>query len=64
MNANANSRLSMPTRTSRLVVVAGSGFAGPEGARSLARQALDILLVDRRNVHLFQPPIYQVAIGE
>src|SRR5918993_5586668 len=47
------------------VVVIGGGFAGLYAARELrkAGDAVDITLVDRRNHHLFQPLLYQVATG-
>lgn len=43
------------------VVIIGAGFAGMAAAQALARVAVDITLVDRRNFHLFQPLLYQVA---
>ena len=45
------------------VVIVGGGFAGLTAARTLRKQAVDITLVDRRNFHLFQPLLYQVATG-
>ncbi|MEK6719678.1 MAG: NAD(P)/FAD-dependent oxidoreductase [Chloroflexota bacterium] len=46
------------------VVVVGGGFGGLYAARELGRdQAVDLTLVDRRNFHLFQPLLYQVATG-
>jgi NADH dehydrogenase len=42
-------------------VIVGGGFAGLEVARGLARTEIHITLVDRRNHHLFQPLLYQVA---
>ena len=47
-------------RRPRLVVI-GGGFAGLWAVRALAREAIDIVLVDRANHHLFQPLLYQVA---
>jgi NADH dehydrogenase len=43
------------------VVIVGGGFAGLSAARALARAPVRITLVDRRNHHLFQPLLYQVA---
>jgi len=43
------------------VVIVGAGFGGLAAARGLARTAVDVTLIDRRNHHLFQPLLYQVA---
>jgi NADH dehydrogenase len=43
------------------VVVVGGGFAGLQAARGLARAPVDVTLVDRKNHHVFQPLLYQVA---
>ncbi len=43
------------------VVIIGGGFGGLAAARKLARTPVDITLLDRRNHHLFQPLLYQVA---
>jgi NADH dehydrogenase len=43
------------------VVIIGGGFAGLYCARALRRQPVRITIVDRRNFHLFQPLLYQVA---
>ena len=45
------------------VVVVGGGFGGLFAARRLAHVDVDVTLVDRRNHHLFQPLLYQVATG-
>lgn len=43
------------------VVIVGAGFAGLAAARRLRHAAVRITLIDRRNYHLFQPLLYQVA---
>jgi NADH dehydrogenase len=43
------------------VVIIGAGFAGIEVARSLGKARIPATLIDRRNYHLFQPLLYQVA---
>jgi len=43
------------------VVIVGAGFGGLEAAKRLSGQPVDVTLVDRRNHHLFQPLLYQVA---
>jgi NADH dehydrogenase len=45
------------------VVIIGGGFAGLYAAKSLARASMNVTLVDKRNFHLFQPLLYQVATG-
>jgi NADH:ubiquinone reductase (H+-translocating) len=45
------------------VVVVGGGFGGLPATRLLARSNVDVTLLDRRNHHLFQPLLYQVATG-
>ena len=48
------------TRAPRVVVV-GGGFAGLAAVRALAGAAVDVVVVDRHNHHVFQPLLYQVA---
>jgi NADH dehydrogenase len=43
------------------VVILGAGFGGLYAAKALRKAELDITVVDRRNHHLFQPLLYQVA---
>jgi NADH dehydrogenase len=43
------------------VVIVGGGFAGLTAAQALAGTPVDVTLVDRRNHHVFQPLLYQVA---
>ncbi|HEV3235422.1 MAG TPA: NAD(P)/FAD-dependent oxidoreductase [Gemmataceae bacterium] len=45
------------------VVVVGGGFGGLRLVMSLKRSPVKITLLDRRNFHLFQPLLYQVAMG-
>jgi NADH dehydrogenase len=45
------------------VVVIGGGFGGLNVVRKLRRAPVQVTLVDRRNFHLFQPLLYQVATG-
>jgi len=49
----------MPQRTR--VVIIGGGFGGLYTARALGREDLAVTVIDRRNYHLFQPLLYQVA---
>jgi NADH:ubiquinone reductase (H+-translocating) len=43
------------------VVIVGAGFAGIAAARALKHCDADVVLIDRRNHHIFQPLLYQVA---
>ena len=43
------------------VVILGGGFAGLNAAQKLKRAPVEVTLIDRRNFHLFQPLLYQVA---
>ena len=43
------------------VVIVGAGFGGLEAAKRLANRDVDVTVIDRRNHHLFQPLLYQVA---
>jgi NADH dehydrogenase len=45
------------------VVVIGGGFGGLYATQSLKRAPVRVTLLDRRNFHLFQPLLYQVATG-
>ena len=53
----------MPAAPQHRVVIVGGGFAGLNAARALRRARVDVTLIDRRNFHLFQPLLYQVATG-
>ena len=45
----------------RRVVIIGAGFGGLTAAKTLARAAFDVTVIDQHNYHLFQPLLYQVA---
>src|SRR5579871_3250419 len=45
------------------VVIVGGGFGGLYAAQALGKADVDVTLIDRRNFHLFQPLLYQVATG-
>jgi len=51
----------MNTNNRPKVIIIGAGFGGLYAAKTLANQALDVLLIDRNNFHTFTPLIYQVA---
>jgi NADH dehydrogenase len=52
--------MTSPAKPHRVVIV-GAGFGGLEAAFGLAGAGVEITLIDRRNHHLFQPLLYQVA---
>lgn len=63
MGDNGRRKLLHLTAPHRVLII-GGGFAGLHAAKSLARlPQVDITVVDRRNFHLFQPLLYQVATG-
>ncbi len=45
------------------VIIIGGGFGGLFAAQALKSAPVDVTLIDRRNYHLFQPLLYQVATG-
>src|SRR5580658_10407173 len=47
----------------RKVVIVGGGFGGLSAAQHLGSNLVEVTLIDRRNYHLFQPLLYQVATG-
>ncbi|MCA9022973.1 MAG: FAD-dependent oxidoreductase, partial [Planctomycetaceae bacterium] len=46
------------------IVIIGGGFGGINVAKAFKNEAVEIDLIDKRNYHLFQPLLYQVATGE
>ena len=65
MELDHGKRIAGPLRMAALhrVVILGSGFGGLRAAQALRRAPVDLTVVDRRNFHLFQPLLYQVATG-
>src|ERR1700719_702418 len=59
-NRGRNPMTTAPNKAHRVVIV-GAGFGGLETTFGLAGAPVQITLVDRRNHHLFQPLLYQVA---
>src|SRR5262249_37144030 len=51
----------MPRPDRKRVVIIGGGFAGIAAAHALRHADAEVLLIDRRNHHIFQPLLYQVA---
>jgi NADH:ubiquinone reductase (H+-translocating) len=45
------------------VVIIGGGFGGLDAAKALKRAPVDVTVIDKRNFHLFQPLLYQIATG-
>jgi len=54
-------RLRSPEKGRKRVVIVGAGFAGIAAARALKRCDADVILLDQRNHHIFQPLLYQAA---
>jgi NADH dehydrogenase len=46
-----------------LVIVLGGGFGGLSAVQRFKRAPVEVILIDRRNFHLFQPLMYQIATG-
>jgi NADH dehydrogenase len=61
-SASENAAVGDSSRTLRpRVVIVGAGFAGIAAAKALKRSAAEVILIDRRNHHIFHPILYQVA---
>src|SRR6476620_9661493 len=50
-----------PRGERKRIVIIGGGFAGIAAAHALRRADAEVVLIDRRNHHIFQPLLYQVA---
>jgi len=59
----AASAVARSTRGRKRIVIIGGGFGGINAVMALAKLPVDVTLVDRRNYHLFQPLLYQVALA-
>lgn len=46
------------------VIIVGGGFGGVAAAKQLTKGPFEIIIIDRKNHHLFQPLLYQVATAE
>jgi len=57
---NALVEMGLPSKMRRVVIV-GGGFGGVAAARALKRSKAEVLIIDKRNHHIFQPLLYQVA---
>ncbi|MCF2146308.1 NAD(P)/FAD-dependent oxidoreductase [Desmonostoc muscorum LEGE 12446] len=55
--------VSLENNLSHQVVIVGGGFGGLYTAKHLAKANVNVTLIDKRNFHLFQPLLYQVATG-
>ncbi|MBD2513835.1 NAD(P)/FAD-dependent oxidoreductase [Nostoc sp. FACHB-973] len=55
--------VSLENNVSHQVVIVGGGFGGLYTAKHLAKANVNVTLIDKRNFHLFQPLLYQVATG-
>jgi NADH dehydrogenase len=63
VNKQGQPGLDPPRVGAHRVVIVGGGFAGLYAAKRLGKAALALTVIDRRNFHLFQPLLYQVATG-
>ena len=57
----ATAVVDLPRRERKQVVIVGGGFAGLAAAHALRHSDAEVVLIDRRNHHIFQPLLYQVA---
>jgi NADH:ubiquinone reductase (H+-translocating) len=59
--AEATAVVEAPRGERKRVVIVGGGFAGIAAAHALRHTDAEVVLIDRRNHHIFQPLLYQVA---
>jgi NADH dehydrogenase len=57
----AIAKVNAPNLARKRVVIVGGGFAGLAAAHALRHADAEVILIDRRNHHIFQPLLYQVA---
>ncbi|MFV0541848.1 MAG: NAD(P)/FAD-dependent oxidoreductase [Aestuariibaculum sp.] len=55
--------MNIPRTSFPRIVIIGGGFAGVSLAKKLARQEVQVVLLDKHNYHTFQPLLYQVSTG-
>lgn len=55
--------INIPNNDQKRIVVVGAGFAGLSFAQKMAKQNVQIVLIDKNNYHQFQPLFYQVAMA-
>src|SRR5215475_5721737 len=60
-SGEATAVVEAPHQERKRVIIIGAGFAGIAAARALRHADVDVVIVDRRNHHIFQPLLYQVA---
>src|SRR6516165_7706623 len=63
LNSGRSRRKGFMSQQRHQVLILGGGFAGLVAAQTLKNADVDITLLDKRNFHLFQPLLYQVATG-
>ncbi len=56
-----NNSFNLPANGKERIIIIGAGFAGLKLARKLANSAYQVVVIDKRNFHQFQPLFYQVA---
>ncbi|WP_242205284.1 NAD(P)/FAD-dependent oxidoreductase [Aestuariivivens insulae] len=55
--------MNIPRTSSPRIVIIGGGFGGVALAKKLAKQEVQVILLDKNNYHTFQPLLYQVSTG-